>query len=81
MDEPAYGVCAENQLTTDIDKPVVLNYAHIIQLDNVSKQASGLSSVNVKFLTMRASEESHLTSGDSSLSCAPFQNEILKFDD
>jgi len=42
---------------------------------------SGLSSVNVKYLALNASEESCLSSGDSSLRCAPFQNDKLKFDD
>lgn len=36
----AYGVCTENPLTTDIDKSMVLKYAHIITIDTVSKPGS-----------------------------------------
>ena len=40
VDESAYGICTENPLTTDIDNPMVLKYAHIITIDTVSKPGS-----------------------------------------
>jgi len=47
-------------------------------LDLIGSVTSDLSSLNVMFVTLNASEESHLSSGDSSLRCAPLQNDKLE---